>query len=346
MKGCSIKKHRVILVFFMLITTCRLTAQDLHFSQFFETPLLTNPGLAGLFSGDVRLQAVYRTQWQSVTVPYQTGSLNGEYKVPVGGNDFMTIGGQILYDKAGSVGLTATQVLPAVNFHKSLNSDKSMYLSLGFIAGLVSRGIDESKITTNNQYNGSAYDPTAPTGETFAKSNYTYFDGSAGLVFNDQIGDNEDNSFYAGIAYDHFNNPKSISFYADPLDQMIPKWVFTGGLRLSTTEYSYMTYYFNYSKQGPYTEVIFGGLYTWRLDAVDDPQQLFHAGVLLRVQDAIIPVAKIELKPLTVSVSYDINLSKLVVASQDRGGMELGLTYQAYLDRDNSSKNAVVCPRF
>src|ERR1043165_2694939 len=86
-------------------------AQDIHFSQFFEAPLLRNPALAGLFSGDVRFQAVYRTQWQSVTVPYQTGSLNGEFKLPVGkGNDFLTIGGEILYDKAGTIAMTATHV--------------------------------------------------------------------------------------------------------------------------------------------------------------------------------------------------------------------------------------------
>ena len=35
-----------------------LHAQDLHFSQFFEAPLLRNPALAGLFEGDV--SAKYR----------------------------------------------------------------------------------------------------------------------------------------------------------------------------------------------------------------------------------------------------------------------------------------------
>ena len=50
-------------------------AQDIHFSQFSETPLLRNPALAGIFSGDLRIQAVYRNQWNSVTVPYQTSSI-------------------------------------------------------------------------------------------------------------------------------------------------------------------------------------------------------------------------------------------------------------------------------
>ena len=92
-------------------------AQDIHFSQFFETPLLRNPSLAGIYTGDVRVQAVYRSQWNSVTDAYKTGSLNGEYKMPVGkGNDFVTMGMQFLQDRAGAVSWVSTHVLPALNY--------------------------------------------------------------------------------------------------------------------------------------------------------------------------------------------------------------------------------------
>src|SRR5579871_2190773 len=103
-------------LFISLANIFSATAQDIHFSQFFETPLLRNPSLAGIFSGDMRLQTVYRNQWQSVTVPYQTTSINGEFKLPIGkGYDYITVGGEILYDKAGTAVLTATHVLPVVN---------------------------------------------------------------------------------------------------------------------------------------------------------------------------------------------------------------------------------------
>ncbi len=59
-------------------------AQDIHFSQFFEAPLLRNPSLAGIYTGDIRVQGVYRDQWNSVTNAYRTGSFNAEYKMPVG----------------------------------------------------------------------------------------------------------------------------------------------------------------------------------------------------------------------------------------------------------------------
>src|SRR5690349_25045046 len=98
-----IKSHiKLLIALFSFFLGGGIMAQDIHFSQFFETPLLRNPGLAGIFKGDFRIQMVYRDQWRSVTDGYKTGSLNGEYKLPIGKmDDFITIGGQVLFDRAG-----------------------------------------------------------------------------------------------------------------------------------------------------------------------------------------------------------------------------------------------------
>ena len=332
---------------FLLLTSLQIKAQDIHFSQFFEAPLLRNPSLAGLFAGDVRLQSVYRTQWQSVTVPYQTVSLNGEYKFKIGqSEDFMTIGGQILYDKAGSVALSSTQILPVLNYHKSLSNQKNMYLSLGFMGGLVQRKLDRSKVTTNSQFDGNNYNENLADGETFNKSSYTYFDGTAGLSFNTELGDNADDNMYVGIAYHHFNKAAKNSFYGNSNIEIVPKVVFSGGIRLSTAENSFITAEADYSKQGPVTEIIGGLIYSIKLDDIDRPKYLFHGGIILRWNDAVIPVAKLEIRPITFSLSYDANISKLSSASNGRGGFELGISYQKYINNDNSSKDAVRCPKF
>src|ERR1700685_3150747 len=100
--GSAYKKILVSLTLMMLVIQQGF-AQDLHFSQFFEAPLLRNPSLAGIFTGDYRIQGVYRDQWNSITDGYRTGSFNGEYKMHIGkSDDFLTVGMQILYDKAGT----------------------------------------------------------------------------------------------------------------------------------------------------------------------------------------------------------------------------------------------------
>jgi type IX secretion system PorP/SprF family membrane protein len=333
-------------VFFEILSVFTF-AQDIHFSQFFETPLLRNPALAGIFSGDFRIQGVYRNQWNSVTVPYQTGSFNAEYKLPIGhSDDFLTLGGEILYDKAGSVSLTATHILPVINYHKSLSGEKNMYLSLGFMGGLVQRRIDRSKITTNSQFNGYDHDPILSDGETFSGNGYSYLDGSAGMSFNSQIGQSQEDNIFLGAAYHHFNKAHKISFYGNDKIEMVPKLVFSAGVRWGVNEYSYVTFHADYSQQGTSKETIGGGLYSYKLDDPVDPQYIFHAGAFLRWKDAIIPMVKMEYKPFTVALSYDVNLSQLKTASQGRGGFELSIAFQKYSGKYNTSKEAVRCTRF
>ena len=56
-------------------------SQDFTFSQFYEQPLLRNPALAGIFTGDLRVSMAYRDQWGSITVPFRTSSLSIEHKI-------------------------------------------------------------------------------------------------------------------------------------------------------------------------------------------------------------------------------------------------------------------------
>ena len=61
-------------------------AQDIHFSQFNNSPLNLNPAQTGLFNGDWRFVGNLRNQWSSVPVPYRTFSLSTDTTLE---NDFM-----------------------------------------------------------------------------------------------------------------------------------------------------------------------------------------------------------------------------------------------------------------
>src|SRR5690606_35372919 len=124
------------------------------------------------------------------------------------GDDFMTMGIQAFFDKAGTVGLNTTQLLPALNYHKSLSNEKTMYLSLGFMGGVIRKSIDVSKMTTNEQYLGE-YNPGLPTGETTALPNFNTWDASVGISFNTSFGTDNLNSLFAGFAMHHLNRPKN-----------------------------------------------------------------------------------------------------------------------------------------
>lgn len=316
-------------------------SQDAHFSQFFEAPLLRNPSLAGLFAGDIRVQAVYRDQWNSVTTAYKTYSMNAEYKMPIGkGNDFVTAGLQLLQDRAGTVSWVSSHVLPAINYHKSLSDEKTKYISLGVMGGWVQKRFDRTKMITNSMYNGGG------DGETLLQPQMSYWDASVGMSYNAQFTDNPENNFYVGVALHHFNKPKN-SFYRDPRVEMTPKTDISAGVRFAATDWSYVTVQANQSMQGAYSESIAGMMYGLKLgEDAENPQYIVHGGAFFRLNDAIIPVLKVDYRPFAFSVSYDVNISPLRSSSYGRGGFELALSYAGFRDNENSSLNAVVCPRF
>ena len=330
-------------ILFLICALCLATfsfSQDIHFSQFFEAPLYRNPALAGIVNGDYRIQTVYRSQWNSITNAYKTTSLNAEYKLPVRNDDYLTLALQVFHDKAGTTNFTTTHLLPAINYHKSLSSEKSMYLSVGFMGGYVQRRIDRSKMTTNTTYDNHT------DGEDALIPQYGYWDGSAGLSFNTQLGDNKDNNLVVGAALHHFIRPKN-SFYNNINVIVNPKWVFSGDVRFGVNERTNLTLHNDYVAQGSYTEKLSGAIFTRKLGPyTDEPDLTIGAGAFVRWGDAVIPTVQLNYRPFALSMSYDVNVSKLSNTSYGQGGYELSLTYVGMLDRDNSSAKAVLCPRF
>jgi len=330
----------------LLLFAFAANAQDLHFSQFFEAPLLRNPSLAGIFEGDVRAQCVYRDQWNAVTQAYKTASLNVEYKMPIKkGNDFITAGLQFLGGRAGTINKTTTEFMPALNYHKSLSDERTMYLSLGFMGGIIRKSFDASKMTTDNQYN-NRFDPSRPTGENLASTNFFTIDGSVGMSFNTTFGVDQVNSMFVGAAFHHLNRPKN-SFYRDASAEISPKYVFSSGVKLRMDDFSYFIIQADQSFQGTFSETIGGALYSYQFgEDPANPTYTIHGGAFLRWKDALIPVIKIDKHPLSIAISYDVNVSQLKTASMGRGGFEVSISYIGYLDRYNSSRDKVLCPRF
>jgi type IX secretion system PorP/SprF family membrane protein len=328
----------------LLLAADLARAQDIHFSQFYEAPLLRNPALAGIFTGDYRIQTLFRDQWNSFNNAYRTGSLSGEYKWAIGKtNDYLTTGMEILYDKAGTAALTTTEAMPALNYHKSLSNEKPMYLSVGFMGGIVQKTLDLSKVTTNNQYNGTAYDPALPTGETILNPNIHYLDGALGLSFNTAFGVDYKNTLYLGAAYFHLNRPRN-SFYQDPTVELDPKIVFSAGVHAIINDYIGFTIEADHSQQGPSRETIGGIMVSYKLgDDTDNSDYVFNLGSYIRWGDAIIPVIKLESKAFTIGLSYDVNISSLQTVSEGQGGFELSLSYIGFLRHENPR---YLCPKF
>jgi type IX secretion system PorP/SprF family membrane protein len=327
-----------VALFFNAIT-CK--AQDFTFSQFYEMPLLRNPAIAGIFSGDVRIQTAFRNQWASVTTPFQTTALSAEVKFPVGiANDYFTGALQVTSDIAGDSKLGRIQILPAFNYLKSLN-DENSYIAAGFMGGFVQSSFDPAGLTFDDQFQNGQFNPNNVTAQTFKNTNHTYFDAAAGISYSGMIG--YGTKFYVGGAMYHFNKPK-VSFFDDDL-RLKPRTVINAGLNIPTGDVNNFYIYGDYIVQGGHRQALMGMMYSLILgDYVEDDKVSISFGTFYRWGDALVPVTKLEYHRLSIGLSYDANISKLSAASHYRGGFELTASFKSFLNIRNSSRDKVKCP--
>ncbi len=340
------KNLQTLLLFIVAVNVYVCKAQDFTFSQFYEQPLLRNPALAGLFTGDLRVSMSYRDQWGSVTVPYRTTSLNIEHKIPMGSkHDLLTIASQMSVDAAGDIRLKRTQILPSISFHKSLSEQSDTYLTAAFQAGPVSSQFDATQLKLGDQYRGGSYDPSNASMQPIKSNGYSYWDVNAGLSFSSTIRDKT--NFYIAVGMSHITNPviKSVTGNIDGF--LLPKLTFNVGINAPSGERGHIMAFTDVFLQNQNRQLLSGLLYGINIIDYDngDPD-IFYIGSFMRWGDALIPVVKMGFNHFSVGISYDINISKLKVVSNWRGGLELSIVYRDFLKIRNSTLDKLRCIRF
>jgi type IX secretion system PorP/SprF family membrane protein len=337
-------------VFCLLVgTSANVISQDIHFSQYTQTPSLVNPALTGI-SNVLRASVIYKDQWRSITVPYKTYGASFEMKFKGSNWDkagqHMTkiykkafnrmAGGLSFYsDKAGDGNMGSTQVNLSLATFVPLNKYSS--LSLGLQGSLVQRKIDYSKLIFPDQYSGTTYDPTIDQGETYGTNNFMYPDFAGGIAwsygYNEKaIGANNEFRANVGASVYHFNQPKQ-KFLTDTRERLSMKYVIHGdflvGIPNSNVALapSYIA-----EIQSPSTEIVAGMMikYYFSQDSKYTgylKKSAIGLGAYYRNKDALILSLLIEYQQYAIGISYDLNTSKLRDVSTGRGGPEIFLRF-------------------
>lgn len=325
-------------------TVNRCFAQDLTFSQFYEQPLLRNPALAGVFTGDMRISSAFRDQWSSVTVPYRTTALSVEYKLPGSkSNDVFTLGTQMLVDAAGDIRLKRTQFLPAISFHKSLSDNNDTYLSVAFMGGAVSSQFDQSLAVFGDQYQNGVTGSTSS--QPLKTAGYSYWDLTTGIAFTSTI--QETGHFYVGASLAHFNNPVIKTVTGQSGYTLPAKYTLNFGINYPMGERTKLLGYVDYFAQNGSRQLLMGALYGIEVqNYYDSDPYTIYFGSFLRWGDSFIPVIKMDFSHFSLGLSYDVNISKLTVVSNYRGGFELTASFKGFLKVANTALDKIRCVRF
>ncbi len=341
------KKRNILLIGCILSMGFSLRAQDLHFSQFFNSPLLTNPANTGFIpDGDYRLGVNYRNQWASITAfPYKTMSAFGDWQTMQNQDNtgWLGIGGVILRDVAGTSVLTSTKVYGSVAYHQMINAGS--LVSLGFNVGWANKQINTSNLTFPSQWNGKFFDVhQTTTAPKLDRNNINYLDMQVGMNY--AYFPTNDIYVNAGFSAMHVNRPKE-SFFNDEsgVNNRVPvryTGFLNGSFKLNDRVIVNPNVYGSF--QANAWEIV-GGLNA-HYNASGDGEKVLIAGVYYRYKDAIIPMVGLGFKDLTFTFSYDVTTSSLSNFNNGRGGFEFSLIKQGVVDRYNGNRRESMCPSF
>lgn len=339
---------RILITVGALLSLTAAQAQDIHFSQFYENNIMRNPALTGIFSGDYKIGANYRTQWTNISVPFQTLLVSGETRVLVNREvgDFISFGVTATYDKAGTTNFNSLQIYPAINYNKTLEDKRNSYLSVGFAGGYIQRTIDFTQSTFSSQYINGSFVADNPSGENLNNVNINNYDVAAGISLNSSFGPRNIANYYVAFGAYHLNKPKHTFEENNALIVLRTKYTANAGLSLVLSNQYGVVSHFNYNQQGANTEVMYGGLLYWRTPPESETDFKLYAGAFMRAGDAIIPTVKVDYEHYALTFSYDVNTSALQDATAGAGGYEISLFMKGAYKRKDRVRGALQCPRF
>jgi type IX secretion system PorP/SprF family membrane protein len=338
----SLNKH-ILFLFTCLVLSITLCAQDLHFSQFYNSPLSTNPANTGFIpDADYRIGVNYRNQWSSIiSTPYKTMSAWGDVQLfkDKFENGWLGLGGLLLSDVAGSGGLKSNKFYGSLAYHQMVGL--SSLISAGFNLGYVSKRIDPTNLKFPDQFNGKFFDASISPGVQFTNYNIDYFDLQVGMNY--AYFPDEDTYINAGYSIHHVNKARETFFGDNTSNGKIPvrhigflNGIFKVHPRVILKPNIYFT------TQTNAIEITGGATANYNLSEFGESQLLF--GLYHRYQDAVIPVLGVETKNIALTFTYDVTVSNLAKFNNSRGGAEVSIVkkgfYPSNVDRQT------ICPKF
>lgn len=336
-----------LLIILIISSLFEISAQDIHFSQFYNNSLQINPANAGASNGDFRASTSYRNQWNSVSSPYTTFNVNYDQIVKRNKNSFGGVGVEFYSDKSGSSQLSTNQL--NISLSGNLQIGEKSRLAAGLMTGYVDRSIDVDHLAWGAQYQ-NGYDPSLPSGEHLNSVGFNYFDVGTGMQWfynKDELTktmNTQNLKISAGIALFHMHKP-NYSFIGNNKERLNMKVILNGNLQynFANTPWAIIPR-FLYEKQGSNEEFVIGSQMKWQLvestkhTGILD-QRALYVGGFIRMKDAIVFMLGLDYAKMHLEISYDVNISSLSIASNKNGGFEISFSYVGIFSSGNLKQN-------
>jgi len=323
---------KIAIILFVGMFFAKGYGQDMHFAQFFNTPMVVNPSLAGGDDGTFRAVLNYRDQWKSAGNAYQTYglSLDGGMMKKID-KGFLGVGIAIYNDKQGDVSLNYLNAKLSLSYHTQIS--RQQYFNAGISGGVAQTSIDRSKMIWDDQYDGSGYNPSIVSSEILFEPNQISPDFSLGANYvfkeNEYSGNRR---FVLGGAIHNLVKVNDALIGVQDVNRKFRYVVHseaTFPVRGTNMQIQPSGFF---ALQGLQRELFVGSVIRYELkqeSKFTDFQKTsaLSIGVFAREFKSVVLYGGLQLDKYNIGISYDINYGGYSVATNGRGGFEISFKY-------------------
>jgi type IX secretion system PorP/SprF family membrane protein len=350
-------KNRFWVIAFLIFIFHNGFSQDIHFSQFYNSPLTLNPAMTGLFKQDFRASVIYRNQWKQINASYITKAFAGDanFIVNPAKSDRIGVGVFMMNDKIGDGIINNNSAFLSLSYHKTLDAVKRHKLSVGLQGGYVQKNIDYASLTFSDQFNNSNYtiDPSLASSEPLGRTKFSYLNLNAGAVWTFKV--NEKVDFQTGLSLFNINKPKESfvkTVYGVDLNKLRDRFTWSGTMKYQLSEKISLHPAFLMMTQTRAMDLNIGSAIGYSFPG--GKGTMVQAGIWYRMSDAVVFMTGLRFKNYNIGLSYDATSSSLnqikkspqVKDHAHIGAFEFTLTYYGFFKRPLPNQMTIPCRFF
>ncbi|MBK7957820.1 MAG: PorP/SprF family type IX secretion system membrane protein [Bacteroidetes bacterium] len=333
----------------LLLTFCLENfAQDIHFSQYHNFPLMINPAYTGNFNGMMRVSGIYRNQWFTV----QNNGAFGTYQtmgLSVDGNilkeqfdlDRLNIGLCLYSDHAGGGSLTSQEALASISYRKATDRFGKSSLSLGLQGGMVFKRVFVGDLLFETQAEEFGFNPNLFNGETNIDGRtFMYPDLNVGGMWQHEATDYV--AYYISASVYHIAEPRE-TFLGNDSNFIPRRYNFNTGFDFNINDEIVLSHSMLFMQQASASQLNAGMTFKYFFEE----DLMGYALVRYRGwSDAFIFGVGLKKGAWRGTLTYDLTTSNLNIANSGQGGIEFSLEYIYKSEKTSRRRRDQFCPSF
>ncbi len=294
-------------------------AQDAQVSQYDAAPVMFNPANTGMLKyTDLRINALYRSQWSSLATSFNT--FMGSFDMAV--NDRMGVGAVFVNTDEANV-ISSTNFLLSGAYQITDPNQTKYIISTGIQLGVINKRINTQGLIFDTQFDGYNYDGDLPSQEYFDKTSRFMIDANIGVSYKSTDRRKRINPF-ADFAVFHVTTPNE-AFIGEKKSKLPMRWMGNLGARVELSRHLLLDPSVTWMMQRESQQFLINALGHYEVSGTQY-QVIFGLGY--RTEDAAIVTAGVRHNSNIFRISYDVNTSSLSDYSKNRGALEFTVIYR------------------